>query len=103
LSVFLGDGWIYPSAFLAGFFSMAILPLGVAMAQELAPKGKSMVSSLMMGLALGTGGIMSPIVGKLADIYTVKAVLAWLPVVPLLSMLLVVRLPNIGGSNRRSA
>ena len=103
LSVFLGGAWIYPSAFLAGFFSMAILPLGVAMAQELAPKGKSMVSSLMMGLALGTGGIMSPIVGKLADIYTVKDVLAWLPVVPLVSMLLVMRLPNIGGSNRSSA
>jgi len=73
------------------------------MAQELAPKGKSMVSSLMMGLALGTGGIMSPIVGKLADIYTVKEVLAWIPVVPLITMLLVVRLPNIGGSNRSSA
>jgi FSR family fosmidomycin resistance protein-like MFS transporter len=82
---------------------MATLPLGVAMAQELAPKGKSMVSSLMMGLALGVGGIMSPIVGKLADIYTVKAVLAWLPVVPLLSMLLVMRLPNIGGANRSNA
>ena len=102
MSVFLGGGWIYPSAFLAGFFSMAILPLGVAMAQELAPKGKSMVSSLMMGLAMGTGGIMSPIVGKLADVYTLKDVLTWLPVVPLVSMLFVMRLPNIGGFNRRS-
>jgi len=46
---------------------------------------------------------MSPIVGKLADIYTLKAVLAWLPVVPLLSMLLVMRLPNIGGTSRSSA
>ena len=67
------------------------------------PPSTSMVSSLMMGLALGTGGIMSPIVGKLADIYAVKEVLAWMPVVPLVSMLLVVRLPNIGGSNRSRA
>jgi hypothetical protein len=46
---------------------------------------------------------MSPIVGKLADIYTVKDVLAWLPVVPLVSTLLVMRLPDIGGFDRRSA
>jgi FSR family fosmidomycin resistance protein-like MFS transporter len=74
----------------------------VAMAQELAPKGKSMVSSLMMGLALGTGGILSPIVGKLADVYTLKLVLIWLPVVPLLSILFVMRLPKIGGFNSKN-
>jgi FSR family fosmidomycin resistance protein-like MFS transporter len=102
LSVFLRGGWIYPSAFLAGFFSMATLPLGVAMAQELAPRGRSMVSSLMMGLALGTGGILSPVVGALADLYGITAVLGWLPAIPLISMLLVVRLPNIGGFSRRS-
>ena len=101
LSVFIRGGWVYPSAFLAGFFSMATLPLGVAMAQELAPKGRSMVSSLMMGLALGTGGILSPVVGALADAFGITAVLSWLPAVPLISMLLVSRLPNIGGFSRR--
>jgi hypothetical protein len=53
------------------------------MAQELAPKGRSMVSSLMMGLALGTGGILSPVVGALADRFGITAVLSWLPLVPL--------------------
>jgi FSR family fosmidomycin resistance protein-like MFS transporter len=101
LSVFLRGAWVYPSAFLAGFFSMATLPLGVAMAQELAPRGRSMVSSLMMGLALGTGGILSPAVGALADVYGITAVLSWLPAVPLTSMILVTRLPNIGGFSRR--
>jgi FSR family fosmidomycin resistance protein-like MFS transporter len=81
---------------------MATLPLGVAMAQELAPRGRSMVSSLMMGLALGTGGILSPVVGALADLYGITAVLGWLPAIPLISMILVVRLPNIGGFSRRS-
>ncbi|MFO7708157.1 MAG: MFS transporter [Desulfobacterales bacterium] len=101
LSVFLRGAWVYPSAFLAGFFSMATLPLGVAMAQELAPRGRSMVSSLMMGLALGTGGIMAPVVGALADRYGIIAVLSWLPALPLISMVLVARLPNIGGYSRR--
>ena len=55
LLVLPGD-WVYLIAFFAGFLVLATLPLGVAMAQELAPRGKSMVSSLMMGLAFGTGG-----------------------------------------------
>jgi MFS transporter, FSR family, fosmidomycin resistance protein len=92
LSLYLRDFWVFPSAFLTGFFSMATLPLGVALGQQLAPKGRSMVSSLMMGLALGIGGILSPVIGKLADIYSLQAVLAWLPAVPLLTMLLSLRL-----------
>jgi FSR family fosmidomycin resistance protein-like MFS transporter len=94
LSLYLRGDWIYPCSFLTGFFSMAPMPLGVAVGQRLAPKGRSMVSSLMMGLALGIGGIMSPIVGKLADLYTIQAVLAWLPVAPLAAALLSLRLPE---------
>jgi MFS transporter, FSR family, fosmidomycin resistance protein len=94
LSLYLREAWIYPCSFLTGFFSMATLPLGVALGQQLAPKGRSMVSSLMMGLALGIGGVMSPVIGRLADIYTLPTVLAWLPVVPLLTMLLSLRLPE---------
>ena len=94
LSLYLREAWIYPCSFLSGFFSMATLPLGVALGQQLAPKGRSMVSSLMMGLALGIGGVMSPIIGRLADLYSLQTVLAWLPVVPLLTMLLSLRLPE---------
>jgi FSR family fosmidomycin resistance protein-like MFS transporter len=94
LSLQLREFWIYPCAFLSGFFSMATLPLGVVLGQQLAPKGRSMVSSLMMGLALGIGGLMSPIIGKLADIYSIQSVLTWLPVVPLLTMALSTRLPE---------
>jgi len=94
LSIHLGGNWVYPAAFFTGFFSLATLPLGVALGQEIAPKGKSIVASLMMGLALGVGGVMSPAVGKLADLYTLKAVLSWLPVVPLISLFLIHRLPD---------
>jgi len=38
--------------------------------------------------------VMSPIIGKLADMYSIQTVLAWLPVVPLLTMLLCLRLPE---------
>ena len=86
--------WAYVSAFLAGFFVMASLPLGVTMAQEIAPKGKSMVSSLMMGLAWGTGGMMAPLAGKMADIFSIRPVLASLAVLPLLSLVFIAMLPG---------
>ncbi len=98
LSLFLllslkGD-WVYFSAFWAGFFVLATLPLGVAMAQELAPKGKSMVSSLMMGLAFGTGGMMTPLTGKLADAFSIRPILTCLAFIPLLTTGLITLLPE---------
>ena len=49
LLLVLPGTWIFVGAFGAGFFAMATLPLTLAMAQRLAPRGRSMVSSLMMG------------------------------------------------------
>ncbi len=85
---------VYLSAFFSGFFLMATLPLGVTLAQEIAPKGRSMVSSLMMGLAWGTGGMMTPLAGKLSDMFSIRPVLACLAVIPLLSVLLIAKLPD---------
>jgi len=93
-SLWLRGDWIYPAAFLSGFFSMATLPLGVTLGQTLAPQGRSMVSSLMMGLALGIGGVLTPVIGRLADLFGLETVLFWLPAVPLLTMLLCLRLPE---------
>ena len=88
--------WIYPATILAGGFNMATLPLGVVMAQKIAPKGRSMVASLMMGLAFGTGGILSPIVGKLADIFTIQNVLIVLVCVPVFSLIPIYFIPEVG-------
>jgi len=88
--------WIYPATILAGGFTMASLPLGVVMAQKIAPKGRSMVASLMMGLAFGTGGIFSPIVGKLGDIFTIQSVLMVLVCSPMLSLIPIYMIPEVG-------
>lgn len=61
-----------------------LTPLGVVMAQKPAPKGRSMVASLMMGFAFGLGGMVSPLVGKLADIYSIETTLFYLSFVPIL-------------------
>ena len=59
--LYLPGDWLFVFAFLSGFFIFATLPLGVALAQRLAPGGKSMASSLMMGLAVGMGGLLTPV------------------------------------------
>ncbi len=99
LLVLPGD-WVYLNAFLAGFLVLATLPLGVAMGQELAPKGKSMVSSLMMGLAFGTGGLMAPLTGKLGDMFSIRPVLMVVAMVPLLTTVLIGLLPGKGLQKR---
>ncbi len=87
-------GWVHVGAFLAGFLVLATLPLGVLMAQEMAPRGKSMVSSLMMGLAFGTGGMLAPLIGKFGDLFGVRPVLIVVGLIPLLTTALVPMLPE---------
>jgi len=94
LLLYLHGNWVYFGAFLAGFFALATLPLGVAMAQEFAPKGRSMVSSFMMGLAFGLGGMMTPLTGKLADIFSIRAVLLFLAIIPFLTIGLISLFPE---------
>lgn len=91
----LPGNWIYPGAVLAGFFTLATMPLGVVMAQTLAPRGRSMVASLMMGLAFGLGGLISPVVGKLADLYSIEQVLFWVAQLPLLSLVVILKFPPV--------
>jgi FSR family fosmidomycin resistance protein-like MFS transporter len=85
LMLFLQGAWVYVAAAAAGALLFSTQALGIVMAQKLAPRGKSMVSSLMMGLAMGVGGMLIPVVGRIADLYSLPAVLYGLAVIPLLS------------------
>lgn len=95
LFLYAKGNWVYSGAFLAGLFVLATMPLGVVMAQELAPKGRSMVASLMMGLAYGLGGAFSPLTGKLADIFSIQTMLFNMAFIPLLTIGLIFFFPNI--------
>ena len=86
---------VYWGAALAGGFVLAPLPLGVTMAQTLAPKGRSMVASLMMGFAYGLGGAITPIVGKMADLYTIRPVLTVIACFPLLVLPVIALFPRV--------
>jgi len=90
----LSGNWVYLGSALAGAMVLAPLPLGVTMAQTLAPKGRSMVASLMMGFAYGLGGAITPIVGKLADTYTIRPVLILIAAIPLLTLPIIALFPK---------
>ncbi|BBO68447.1 MFS transporter [Desulfosarcina alkanivorans] len=92
--LWLPGPWIYAGVFVAGFFVLATMPLGVTLAQELAPGGRSMVSSLMMGLAYGLGGAMAPVVGRLADLYSIASVLWAVAFIPLVTIPLILLFPR---------
>jgi FSR family fosmidomycin resistance protein-like MFS transporter len=94
IMLWLPGAWIYAGVAVAGFFVLATMPLGVTLAQELAPGGRSMVSSLMMGLAYGLGGAMAPIVGRLADLYSIATVLWTVALIPLVTIPLILFFPT---------
>ncbi len=95
LYLYLPGSFVYLGSFLAGFAVLASLPLGVVMAQRLAPKSRSMVSSLMMGFAYGLGGAVSPFIGKLADIYGLENVLFYSAFLPIVTLGLILKFPEI--------
>jgi len=100
--LYLSGDWIYFGVFSAGLFALATLPLELAMAQELAPRGRSMVSSLTMGLAFGTGGIATSLTGMLADIFSIRTVLSFLAIIPFLTIGLIFLLPEKRSKYRES-
>ncbi|MDT8378986.1 MAG: MFS transporter [Desulfotignum sp.] len=95
LYLYLPGPFVFIGAFVAGFFVLASLPLGVVMAQKLVPRSRAMVSSLMMGLAYGLGGAISPLVGGLADVYGIENVLYVMAFIPLISLVFIARFPKV--------
>lgn len=64
----LAHGWTMAIiASLGGFLLQSTLPVNVTYGHQLAPVSAATVSSLMMGFAWGTGALMVPIIGALAD------------------------------------
>ncbi len=92
--LYLPGAWVYLGAILAGAMLLASMPLTVALAQEIAPKGRSMIASLMMGFAFGLGGMLVPISGMAAEAWGIRPVLSAVGVVPLLLSFLVFKLPG---------
>jgi FSR family fosmidomycin resistance protein-like MFS transporter len=88
-------GWlVYPLAFVSGLLLLATLFPAVALAQKVAPRGRSLVSSIVMGLALGISGLLMPLVGRMADFFSIRSTLSCIALFPLFVLLLIRYLPE---------
>jgi len=79
----MSGGWFVVVMAVGGFFLQSTLPVNVTFAHQLAPVSAATVSSLMMGVAWGTGGLTVPVVGALADRFGIEPTLTLLALVPL--------------------
>jgi FSR family fosmidomycin resistance protein-like MFS transporter len=88
-------GWlVYPLAFVSGFMLLATMFPAVALAQKVAPKGRSLASSIVMGLALGIAGLLMPLAGRMADAFGIRSTLSCIAFIPLAVLLLIRYLPE---------
>jgi MFS transporter, FSR family, fosmidomycin resistance protein len=70
------------------------LPVNVTFAHAIAPVSAGTVSSLMLGFAWGSGGVLVPLVGMAADWMGIEATLRLIAVVPLFAALCTWPLPG---------
>jgi FSR family fosmidomycin resistance protein-like MFS transporter len=80
---------------LFGFFLWSSFAVTVAMSHELLPSSVGMASGLMLGVAIGAGGIGVAVNGMLADAYSLQLALATMPFLILIAagIMLLVRYP----------
>lgn len=96
-SPFLEGAWFAIVLAIGGFFLQSTQPLNVAYGQAVAPVSAATVSSLMMGVAWGTGGLMVPLIGTAADRLGIETTLSVLSILPAAAALCVVPLPALPG------
>jgi FSR family fosmidomycin resistance protein-like MFS transporter len=91
-------GWpLAATAAFGGFLLQSTLPVNVTYGQQIAPVSAATVSSLMMGFAWGTGALMAPVVGMLADRVGLSLALLAVAGSPLLGAVLALGLPDVAG------
>lgn len=91
------DGWLlYVNTFVLGFISLSSFAVTVVYAQRLAPGKIGLVSGLMIGLAIGAGGVGATVLGFLADKIGLITVIEMLIIFPILGVVLGFKLPDMG-------
>lgn len=83
---------------LGGFFLQSTLPVNITFAHQIAPVSAATVSSLMMGVAWGTGGLTAPLVGAMADRFGIEMTLTAVTLLPLIGAACALPLPHGAGS-----
>ena len=81
--------------FLFGFTIMASFSVTLVMIQEIMSKHVGMASGLMIGFALGVGGIGVLITGHIADVFGINTALNFLVVLPIIAGVLTGFVPSV--------
>ncbi len=93
----LTGGWLMIALLAAGgFLLQSTLPVNVTYGQQVAPVSAATVSSLMMGFAWGTGALIVPLVGLMADRIGLASALVCVAISPALAAGVAGMLPDPG-------
>ncbi|MDD1694461.1 MAG: MFS transporter [Methanoregula sp.] len=76
-----------------GFFLWSTFAVGVAISHELLPQNVGLASGMMMGLAIGFGGLGVAVNGMIADHYSLAAALGTIPIPIAAAVILMTVLP----------
>jgi FSR family fosmidomycin resistance protein-like MFS transporter len=98
---YLNGVWLYLDVFLVGLISLCSFAVSVVYAQQLVPGKIGFVSGLMIGFAIGAGGVGATLLGGLADSIGIVRVIGLLTVFPLLGTVLAFWLPEVGGDEAK--
>jgi len=74
---------------IAGICMWGTVPVLIVAAQEIAPKSRTLVSSMMMGLGWGVGSVFVTATGLLGDTIGLEKALQWILVLPLVGVILI--------------
>jgi MFS transporter, FSR family, fosmidomycin resistance protein len=83
--LFVGPVWLFILTGLAGAFLMSTWSTVMVMAQQILPDRAGMASGLMVGFAMGSGGIGATLFGLVADQWGLTLVVAIASALPVLS------------------
>ncbi|MGI9951541.1 MFS transporter [Moorellaceae bacterium AZ2] len=86
--------WLFVLLALGGFTLISTFAPAIVLAQNLMPGHVGMASGLMMGFAIGTGGIGLVIMGTVADAFGVPTALTSMALIPALGFVLTLFLPD---------
>jgi FSR family fosmidomycin resistance protein-like MFS transporter len=89
-------GWkLAACAAAGGLLLQSTLPVNVTYGQQLAPVSAATVSSLMMGFAWGTGSLIAPVAGLMADRIGLGSTLMAVAAAPIAAAGLAAMLPDV--------
>ncbi|MGQ9754712.1 MAG: MFS transporter, partial [Desulfotomaculales bacterium] len=86
--------WQGAALFGAGFAIIASFAVTVVFAQELVPRHVGLASGLMLGFAVGMGGVGVPLLGLVADRWGVPATFDVIAALPIPAFFLSLLLPG---------